>query len=158
MEDIVVARALHVLAVIVWIGGVSMATTVALPAIRRGDLGQNRLKAFEAIERRFIWQARTSVIIVGLSGFYMTWKLDLWDRFRMLSFWWMDAMVGLWLLFAFVLFIGEPFILHRYFHRFATERPEAAFARLHRAHWILLGLSLVTVFGAVAGSHGWSIF
>jgi hypothetical protein len=40
----------------------------------------------------------------------------------------------------------------------ATERPEVAFARLHRAHWILLGLSLVTVFGAVAGSHGWSIF
>ncbi len=158
MDDIVVARALHVLAVIVWIGGVSMATTVALPAIRRGDLGQNRLKAFEAIERRFIWQARTSVIIVGLSGLYMTWKLDLWDRFRMPSFWWMDAMVVLWLLFAFVLFIGEPFILQRHFHRLAAERPETAFARLQRAHWILLGLSLATVFGAVAGSHGWSIF
>ncbi|GAB1715500.1 MAG: hypothetical protein NTAFB05_05420 [Nitrobacter sp.] len=158
MNDVVLARALHVLAVVVWIGGVSMATTVALPALRRGDLGQNWLKAFEAIERRFIWQARTSVIIVGLSGLYMTWQLDLWDRFRMPSFWWMDAMVGLWLLFTFVLFIGEPLILHRYFHRFATERPEAAFARLHRAHWILLGLSLVTVFGAVAGSHGWSIF
>ncbi len=156
MDDIIVARALHVLAVVVWIGGVSMATTVALPAIRRGDLGQNPLKAFEAIERRFIWQARTSVIIVGLSGLYMTWKLDLWDRFP--SFWWMDAMVGLWLLFAIVLFIGEPFILRRHFHRLATERPETAFARLHRAHWILLGLSLVTVFGAVAGSHGWSIF
>jgi uncharacterized membrane protein len=158
MDDIIAARALHVLAVIVWIGGVSMATTVALPAIRRGDFGQNRLKAFEAIERRFIWQARASVIVVGLSGLYMTWKLDLWDRFRMPSFWWMDAMVGLWLLFAFVLFIGEPFILQRHFHRLAAERPEAAFARLHRAHWILLGLSLATVFGAVTGSHGWSIF
>lgn len=60
MDDVIVARALHVLAVIVWIGGVSMATTVAVPAIRRGDLGQNPLKAFEAIERRFIWQARAS--------------------------------------------------------------------------------------------------
>ena len=158
MDDIIVARALHVLAVVVWIGGVSMATTVALPAIRRGDLGENPLKAFEAIERRFIWQARTSVIIVGLSGLYMTGQLDLWDRFRMPSFWWMDAMVGLWLLFTIVLFIGEPFVLRRHFHRFATERPETAFAWLHRAHWILLGLSLVTVFGAVAGSHGWSIF
>jgi uncharacterized membrane protein len=158
MNDIIVARALHVLAVIVWIGGVSMATTVALPALRRGDLGQNRLKAFEAIERRFIWQARASVVIVGLSGLYMTWQLNLWGRFRMPAFWWMDAMVGLWLLFAFVLFIGEPFILQRHFHRLASEQPDVAFARLHRAHWILLGLSLATVFGAITGSHGWSIF
>jgi hypothetical protein len=87
----------------------------------------------------------------------MTWKLDLWDRFRMPSFWWMDAMVGLWLLFAFVLFVGEPFISQRHFHRLAAERPETALARLQRAHRIVLGLSLVTVFGAVAGSHGWSI-
>lgn len=158
MDDITVARALHVLAVVVWIGGVSMATTVALPALRRGDLGPDPLKAFEAIERRFIWQARASLIIVGLSGLYMTWQIDLWDRFRMPAFWWMDAMVGLWLLFAFVLFIGEPLILRRTFHRLAIKRPDIAFAWLHRAHWVLLGLGLATVFAAVAGSHGWSIF
>ena len=40
----------------------------------------------------------------------------------------------------------------------ATEHPERTFAVLHRAHWVLLGLGLLTVFGAVAGSHGWSIF
>lgn len=39
MDDVVTARALHVLGVVIWIGGVSMVTTVALPAIRRGDLG-----------------------------------------------------------------------------------------------------------------------
>ena len=60
MNDIILARALHVLAVVVWIGGVSMATTLAVPAIRRGDLGQNPLKAFVAIVGRFIWQARAS--------------------------------------------------------------------------------------------------
>jgi uncharacterized membrane protein len=41
-----------VLAVVIWIGGVAMATTVMLPAIRRGNLGADRLKAFEAIKRR----------------------------------------------------------------------------------------------------------
>jgi hypothetical protein len=25
-------------------------------------------------------------------------------------------------------------------------------------HWVLLALSLITIFGAVAGSQGWSIF
>ena len=67
-------------------------------------------------------------------------------------------MVCVWLLIAFILFIVEPFILHRHVHQWVTTRPDIAFAWLHRAHWVLLGLSLIAVFGAVAGSHGWSIF
>jgi hypothetical protein len=39
MDDIVIARGLHVLGVVIWIGGLAMVTTVLLPAIRRGDLG-----------------------------------------------------------------------------------------------------------------------
>jgi uncharacterized membrane protein len=158
MNDVIAARALHVLAVVIWIGGVSMATTVALPAVRRGDLGPDRLQAFQAIERRFVWQARTAVIIVGLTGFYMTWRLDLWDRFRTAEFWWMHAMVCLWLLFAFALFVAEPLILHRHLRRWTAARPEVAFAWLHRAHRALLAVSVVTILGAVAGSQGWSIF
>ena len=93
MDDIILARALHVLAVVIWIGGVAMATTVVIPAVRRGDLGIDRLQAFQAIEHRFVWQARTAVIIVGLTGLYMLWRLDLWDRFQAATFWWMHAMV-----------------------------------------------------------------
>jgi uncharacterized membrane protein len=158
MDDIVLARVLHVLGVVIWIGGVSMATTVALPAIRRGDLGIDRLRAFQAIEHRFIWQARIAVIIVGLSGFYMTDRLDLWDRFRSATFWWMHAMLLVWLLFTFVLFVGEPLILRRLLRTWAAKQPDIFFAWLHRAHWMLLGLSIVTISGAVAGSHGWMIF
>jgi uncharacterized membrane protein len=157
-DDIAIARALHVLAVVIWIGGVSMATTVMLPAVRRGDLGKDRLHAFDAIEHRFVWQARVAVLVVGLSGLYMIWRLDLWDRFQSATFWWMHAMVGVWFLFTFFLFVAEPFILQRYFRQWAATQPEAAFARLHRAHWVLLVLSLVTIFGAVAGTHGWSPF
>ena len=82
------------------------------------------MQAFQAIEHRFVWQARTAIIVVGLTGFYMTWRLDLWDRFRTAAFWWMHAMVCVWLLFAFVLFVAEPFILHRHFRRWATARPD----------------------------------
>jgi len=158
MDDVIVARALHVLAVVIWIGGVAMVTTVALPAVRHGDLGSDKFQAFQAIEHRFAWQARTAIVVVGLTGFYMTWRLDLWDRFRTAGFWWMHAMVCLWLLFAFALFIAEPFILHRHFRRWATARPEVAFDWLHRAHWLLLALSVMTILGAVAGSQGWLIF
>jgi uncharacterized membrane protein len=158
MYDVILARALHVLAVVVWIGGVSMATTVLIPAVRRGQLGGNLLQSFQAIEHRFAWQARTAIIVVGLTGLYMTIRLELWDRFRSFEFWWMHAMVCVWLLFAFMLFVAEPLIMRRYFRSWAEAHPQAAFARLQRAHWVLLVLSLITVFGAVAGSQGWSIF
>jgi uncharacterized membrane protein len=82
MDGVVIARALHVLGVVIWIGGVAMVTTVALPAVRRGDIGADRLRAFQAIEHRFVWQARMAVIIVGLTGFYMAARLNLWGRFQ----------------------------------------------------------------------------
>lgn len=158
MDDLALARALHVLAVVIWIGGASMATTVILPALRRGAFGKDMVAAFEAVEHRFIWQARTMVIMVGLSGLYMLWKLDLWDRFQSVSFWWMHAMVCVWTLFAFALFVAEPFILKPRFHRWAHANPDLTFLWVQRAHWVLVGLAWITVFGAVAGSHGWSIF
>lgn len=154
MDNIAIARALHVLAVVIWIGGVSIVTSILIPAVIRGDFGRDRLHAFRAFERRFIWHARIAVIVVGLSGLYMTAQLDLWNRFCSLDFWWMHAMVCVWSLFAFILFIGEPLILHRYLAKWMATRPDATFARIQRVHWILLTLSLITIFGAVAGSHG----
>ncbi len=158
MDDVILARALHVLAVVIWIGGVAMVTTVVLPAVRRTQIGEDRLRSFEAVERRFAWQARSAIVLAGLTGFHMCWRLDLWERFREAGFWWMHAMVGVWTLFALVLFVAEPLILHRHFRNWATAKPVAAFAWLNRAHWLLVLLSVVTILGAVAGSHGGSIF
>jgi len=157
MDNVVIALALHILAVVIWIGGVAMVTMVVLPAVRRGDVGPSRVQVFEAIEQRFAWYARIATVIVALTGFYMTDRLDLWDRFRLAGFWWMHAMVCLWLLFTFVLFVAEPLFLHRWFHARASAAPDAAFALLQRAHWLLLVLSLITILGAVAGSRGVSL-
>ena len=102
------------------------------------------LKAFHAFEHRFVWQARTAVIVVGLTGFYMVARLDLWARFHATEFWWMHAMVCVWLLFAFILFVAEPLILHRRFDQWAASQPDRALARLQRAHWVLLALGVIT--------------
>jgi uncharacterized membrane protein len=154
MSDITVARAIHVLAVVLWIGGVSMVTTVVLPAARRGALGERPLEAFAAIERRFSWQARMAVIAVGLSGLYMLWRGDLWSRFGAGSFWWMHAMVGLWLVFAVILFVIEPLVSSRANAK-ARGDPARALKVMQRLHQGLLGLSAATVLVAVAGAHGW---
>lgn len=154
MTELALARALHVLGVVVWIGGVCMVSTVVLPALRRGRLGSDRLSAFQAIERRFVWQARAAVLLVGATGLYLTARMELWDRFRNLAFWWMHAMAAVWLLFFIILFVGEPLVLHRWFSGWAAREPERALAWLHAAHLVVLALSLATVVGAAAGAHG----
>jgi uncharacterized membrane protein len=156
MNGLILARALHILAVVIWIGGVSMVTLIVLPSVRSSELGQDRLRALQAIERRFVWHARIAVIVVGVTGFYMTARLDLWPRFQLARFWWMHAMVGLWLIFALVLFLLEP--LRGLHSRHDTEQGPASdrvLARLYSGHVALLALAVVTVLGAVAGSHGW---
>jgi uncharacterized membrane protein len=136
------------LAIIVWIGGLSIVTTTLLPAIRRGELGTDWLAAFQAIERRFAWQARIAILLVGATGLYMVQEADLWDRFQLARIL-VDARDGRYLaIFAIGLFLVEPVILDRRLPGLARKRPAATFAWLARVHWPLLLLSLITVFGA----------
>lgn len=154
MDELTVARAIHVVGVVLWIGGVAFVTTVLLPGIRRMKDPQQRVSFFERIENRFAWQARVTTLLVGVSGFYITTVLNLWSRFESATYWWMHAMVFVWIVFTLVLFVAEPLFLHRWFLARATEKPESTFLLIQRMHWILLTISTLTVLGAVAGSHG----
>jgi uncharacterized membrane protein len=154
IDPAIVARALHVFGVVLWIGGVAFVTTVLLPSVRRLKTPAERVAFFETIEGRFAWQARVTTLIAGASGFYLVERWDLWFRFADPSWWWMHAMVAVWLLFTLMLFVAEPLFLHRRFLEAATRDPERTFRRIERLHWVLLTVSLLTVLGAVAGSHG----
>lgn len=158
MDDVAVARAIHVLMIVLWIGGVGMVTTVVLPAARRLERPEERLAFFEAIEHRFAWQARLTVLLAGVSGLYMVARLDLWAGFLSPAYWWLDAMAAVWAVFAVALFIAEPLFLDRWLRERARRAPDATFALIQRFHWVMLTLSLITIFGAVAGSHGLTFF
>lgn len=154
MKDVAIALGLHVLAVVVWIGGVGFATLALLPALRGVSDPEQRTATFRAIENRFAPVARGGVLVAGASGVYMLARLDLWSWFAQPAMWWMSAMVAVWLAFAALLFIVEPFFLHRRMLRRAGVSPDVSFRKLERLHWILLLAALVTIFGAAAGSHG----
>jgi len=154
MDGVTIARAIHVLAIVHWIGGVTMVTLVLLPGLMHNTPAAQRLGIFELIEGRFAKQARVSTLLAGASGFYMTYRLDAWDRFLDPSFWWMDAMVLVWAIFTVALFVVEPLFLHRRLHEQAARDPDGTFRLVWRQHAILLTLSLVTVAGAVIGAHG----
>lgn len=154
MDDLVAARMLHVIGVVLWIGGVALVTTVVLPEARRRADTEEKLKLFEWIEHRFGRQVRWITVLTGLTGLYMTYRLDLWNRFAMPEFWWMHAMVGVWLVFTVIIFLMEPWFLSRWFRRFALNSPERAFSVANWMHRLLLFISLLTIAGAIAGAHG----
>ncbi|MBX3616084.1 hypothetical protein [Nitrosomonas sp.] len=161
MDELVIARVLHVLGVVFWIGGVAMVTTVLLPTLARMQSAAEAMRFFSGFRQRFAMQARISTLLVGVSGFYMVYALDAWQRFTQWQYWWMHAMVLIWLFFSVMLFVLEP----RNRRRVAVSAPlsgqlevtSETFIRIQRKHLFLLILSLLTIAGAVAGSHGWLI-
>ena len=65
-DAFIVARILHVLGVVIWIGSVAFVTTVVLPTIQSIPNAQRQLALFESIESRFAWQAQAVTLITGL--------------------------------------------------------------------------------------------
>ena len=154
----VLARALHVVGVVLWIGGVAFVTTTLIPSLREMADADQRLPLFEKLEGKFAFQAKLVTLITGLTGFYMLEYMGAWDRYQQVQFWWIHLMTLIWLIFTLVLFVLEPLFLHRRFKEMANENSDRAFALLHRMHIILLVLSLVAVFGTVAGAHGLQLY
>lgn len=155
MESYTIARIIHIIAIVIWIGGVAMVTMVIIPAVKKMKSVENRMDTFEKIEGRFALIAKITTLLSAITGFYMINYLNAWNRFLDIKFWWIPAMTIIWLLFTIVLFILEPFVLHKLFKKYGVKNPEKTFSIMHKAHWILLILSLITIIGGVAGSHGW---
>lgn len=157
MDYLTLARVIHVLAVILWIGGVAMVTTVIIPAVKNMKSKEEQIETFEKIEGRFAIQAKITTLLTGLSGFYMLYYLNAWDRYLDYRFWWVHAMTLIWIIFTLVLYVLEPFVLHKLFKKNVLKDTDKTFNFIHKAHWLLLILSLITTMGAVAGCHGWFI-
>lgn len=153
-DQFVLARALHIVAVVMWIGGVAFVTTVLIPSLRTLDSDENRIQLFERLEGRFAFQAKVTTLLTGLSGLWMLDYLNAWSRYLDPQFWWLHLMTAIWFIFTLVLFVLEPLFLHRLFHRLAEQDNDAAFKKLQIMHRILLSLSLLAVAAAVAGAHG----
>ena len=154
MDDVTIARAIHVVAVLHWIGGVAFVTTVILPAVSAMTEPSARLGLFEAVEHRFSAQVRVSVPLAGLSGAYIAERLDSWNRFVTPGGWWLMAMAVVWLVFMAILFVIEPFVLRARFRQRALADPIGTFRLVLGAHRALLGAAAVTAGAAVLGAHG----
>lgn len=155
-DQFVVARIIHILAVVMWIGGVAFVTTVLIPSLRSLEQEDNRLQLFERLEGRFGFQAKITTLLTGLSGLWMLDYLNAWSRYLDPQFWWIHLMTAVWVIFTLVLFVLEPLFLHKFFHQLAEEDSDGAFKKLHIMHIVLLSISLLAIAAAMAGAHGLS--
>jgi len=153
MNELTLARALHVLSIIIWIGGVGFVTTVLLPTLKHSTSGEDKIAIFNEIENRFSLIAKVIVLIAGLSGFFMIQKLNAWHRFEDIQYFWMHAMVSIWILFVMALFIIEPFFLN---HGRMIKNPhiQSNLRKTQIVHGIILTLSVLTAIVSVLGAHG----
>jgi uncharacterized membrane protein len=157
MDDVTFALAFHVVAIVHWIGGLAFVTLIVLPLARTRPTAEEGLAVFDAIEARFAAQVRLSIPLAGATGLWMTYRMDLWDRFANPHFWWMSAMAGLWSVFALMVFVLEP-LLRKRIADMARRDPASVLRRVARLHVLLLALGLLTVVGAVAGAHGFDFY
>ncbi|MBZ0156182.1 MAG: hypothetical protein K8I29_08245, partial [Alphaproteobacteria bacterium] len=133
--------ALHVLGVVIWIGGVAFVTIIVFPMIMRMESSLEKVLFFQGVEHRFAKIAKICVVIVGVTGI---WLLSLTGEGRLLF---TTAGIGptlmlvVWAFYVLVLlFEGRLF---KVLFRGEAQRDTAkVFAKLTAFHWIVLGLSL----------------
>lgn len=157
-DHFVFARIFHIIGIVLWIGGVAFVTLVLIPSLKRIDEKSKRMDLFESLEGAFSLQAKFTTLITGISGFYMIAYLDAWNRYLQIQFWWIHLMTLVWLVFTLVLFVFEPAFLHKWFHQKAKLNCDKTFNYLHFMHVVLLSISIISIFAAVAGAHGLSVF
>ena len=154
IDDFALARAVHVLSLVHWIGGVAVVTTIILPRVSKLPDAELAVAEFEAFERRFASQARISVLLAGASGVYMLMKLDAWDHLRYASFWWLQLMIAVWAIFALMIYVLEPLLIHQLFRSYALQHKNSALALVLRLHAFVLLVSALAIVAGVLGAHG----
>lgn len=152
MDDLALARTVHVIAVIFWLGGVGFVTSVVMPMLMASEPPEDRLRQFQKFEARFSRQARVWVVLAGASGLWLIVQGNMWRRFAEMRFWWMHLMVAFWAIFALILFAIEPLLQQRGLAAPTTASRDLP--RVMRLHQLLLIVGVITIFGAVGGSHG----
>lgn len=53
MIGLEIGKILHILGVVIWIGGLAMVTTVILPAVKKFKSAEERIEFFEIVESKF---------------------------------------------------------------------------------------------------------
>ncbi|MFQ5479718.1 MAG: hypothetical protein ACE5DW_00380 [Thermodesulfobacteriota bacterium] len=151
----------HLVAVILWIGGLAFITTMIFPIIIRTEDALGKVLLFRKIEHRFAKTARIYNLITGATGIimvlYMGWQDTIFTGHGLSLL----LMALIWVFWFVMLFGLEPFVIRRMLERMlekdTTLDIDAVFRRMNKMHWILLVVSIIAVASGACFAHS-SVF
>jgi len=144
--EYVIALTIHVLSIVIWIGGVAFVTLVTFPMILRMDKSLEMVMVFQGVEHRFGKIAKVMVVLAGLSGLYLLsvkgFSAGVW------------IMIVLWVVYASLLFGLEKMIFKKLFSRPGAQADmKTVFNALQIFHWVVLALSLSAIAAGIYAAH-----
>lgn len=145
--------AVHVLAVVIWIGGVAFVTMVVFPMIMRMESSIEKVLFFQGVEHRFANIAKLCVFIVGLTGIGLLQITGEWNVLFKVTGIGPTLMLIVWIFYVLILlFEGKLFKI--IFRGDAQQDTARVFFRLSVFHWFVLGMSLLAIGIGVLAGHG----
>jgi uncharacterized membrane protein len=148
---------IHVLTVILWIGGLAFITVLILPMVVKMPDALQKVLLFQRIEHKFAPLARVYAAITGISGFVMFYIMNLQSSLFSLTSLPLLFMITVWIFWVVMLFGLEPIIIKKMLDKMAGSGEkmeiEIVFLRMNRLHWLLLFLSLAASAAGAIFSH-----
>ncbi len=145
--------AVHVIGVVLWIGGVAFVTVVVFPMIMRMENSLEKVLFFQGVEHRFAKIAKISVVVVGVTGVLLlqiTGKRNVLFKASGIG---PTLMTVVWVFYVLVLMF-EGRLFKAIFSGEAQQDTAKVFSRLSVFHWVILGMSLLAIGVGVWAGHG----
>ncbi len=147
------SAALHVIGVVIWIGGVAFVTLVLFPMIHEMTDPMEKALLFQRVERRFARIVRVILVVVGLTGLYNLMAKGLYDLMPTAAGFWLDLMIAVFVVYALLIFGLEKALFKRVFKDVKNMNADQIFFRMTVFHWFVLGISLLAVGAGVVGTY-----
>jgi putative copper export protein len=143
----VTALIIHVLSIVIWIGGVAFVTMITFPMIVRVDNSLEQVMMFQGTEHRFSKIAKFMVILAGLSGLYL-----IFEKGLSFGVW---VMIIIWTFYAALLFGLEKIIFKKLFSNPEGRQTDTkkVFKLLQGFHWFVLALSFLAIAAGIYEAH-----
>src|SRR3990170_1627912 len=113
---------IHVLTVILWIGGLGFVTMMVFPVIFATPDALQKVLTFQRIEHRFAKVARAYNLVTGATGFAMVFQMGWHTVYLTKAGLPLLVMTIIWVFWFVMLFGLEPIIIRKMLERMAKER------------------------------------
>ncbi len=148
-----ILTAIHVLGVVIWIGGVAFVTMIVFPMLTKMENSIEKVLFFQGIEHRFAKIAKISVAVVGLTGAWLLYETGEWRILFSMAGIGPTLMLIVWTCYLLVL-LFEGKIFSMLFKGKTGQDADKVFGLLSGFHWVVLSLSLLAIGVGVWAGHG----